>query len=217
MIFRMRLLNALKPMTEWVGKQHAPFSHKLITGYHYYNSLQYLKKGVVLLSRKNGEMTNFLIPGGLSGGFTHAAIYAGMEKFHALGEEFEIPYVVEMIGKGAVKTDLLTFMLTKDRIAFQHPLFATDEQMAQAADWCVKQADEKVPYDYLFDPKNKAFSCAELPQASYTGVIGQEIVFTKRMTLGVLTVAPQDYFDAKDKWRTDWDSDAVPFVSAMRL
>lgn len=213
MTLRMLLLNALRPLTEWVGKQHAPFSHKLITGYHYYNSLHHLKKGVVLLSRKDGELTNFLIPGD----FTHTAIYCGMEKFHALGEEFEIPYVVEMIGKGAVKTDLLTFMLTKDRVAIQHPLFATDAQMAAAADWCVKQADEKVPYDYLFDPKNKAFSCSELPQKGYEVTIGQELVFTKRMTLGVLTVAPQDYFDAKDKWRTDWDSDQVPFVSAMRL
>jgi uncharacterized protein YycO len=210
---RMRLLNMLKPLTEWVGHRHMPFSRKMVTGYHYYNALPHLKKGAVLLSQKHGELSNFLIPGD----FTHAAVYCGIEKITALGEEFEVPYVTEMIGRGAVKTDLITFMMTKDRVAVHFPTFADDGQMAAAADWCVKQADEETPYDYLFDPKNKAFSCAELPQQGYETVIGKEITFTKREVLGVLTIAPQDYHDAKEKWRAVWDSASVPFVSAVRF
>lgn len=200
--FRRWLLKTLVPLTRWFGSQHVPFTRKLITGLHYYDLRPRLKKGMVLLSRVEGEASNLVIPGF----YTHAAIYVGG------------PWVVEAVGKGVVKTDLITFLLKKDYVMVRAPNFVSEVTMAAAADWATTQLG--MPYDYELQSSMKAFYCSELVGAAYTEASDGQIPFTMRDTLGEPTITPQDIANAHKLWFTLWESSSakadesdVPLIS----
>lgn len=185
---RRTLLAASVPFTKRLGKVHSPFSHKEISGMHYMDAKTKLIPGQVLLTRTEGELTTAFIPGF----WTHGAIYAGDG------------WVIEAIGAGVVKTDLVSFMMTKDVMAACTPLFATTEQRQAAVAWAVKQLGD--PYDYDFISGNKAFYCFELTYAAYQEATGKASPWQLRKTLGVDTVIGDDFEKAKDKWLFGWDS-----------
>lgn len=210
---RLKILNAIRPLSEFIGTVHAPYSRRDVSGYHYFSVLPLLKPGMVLLSRKHGELSNLAIPGR----FTHAAMYCGSHlSQHGDGGSFDVPFVVEATRHGMVDTDLISFMLSKDIVGVYRPLFATDMQMRDAANWALKQAEDAVPYDYEFDPKNKALYCSEAVWLAYKVALGADLVFTKRSTLGTETVLPQDFADATKKWEKVWSSEDMAFRSAVR-
>jgi len=55
------------------------------------------------------------------------------------------------------------------------------------------------PYDFQFEPANVAWYCSEIPWWCYSQIVPNSPWVTRR-TMDVLTVTPQDYFNAKDKW-----------------
>jgi hypothetical protein len=69
--FRTWLFDRIRPITNFFGHLHMPFTHKKVEGSEYYTAYKVLKPGSVLLTRIDGEVSNFFIPGF----FTHAAIY----------------------------------------------------------------------------------------------------------------------------------------------
>jgi len=205
----MAILDAVVPLTKKLGALHMPFTHKKVTGRHVFSVVPHLKPGAVFVTRVRGEISNFLI----SGEFTHAGmcISSGLNSDSCSRFPSSFVPVIEAVGRGVVETDLVSFLTTKDRVLLLYPTFATDDEMKIAAD--AVYATRGTPYDYYFTPGSKAFYCSELCQYGYEKALGSELTFVKRETLGVATVLPQDYVNAKEKWRIVWDSDtALPPV-----
>lgn len=146
---RRQILKILFPLIKFIGKLHFPYTHKWITGKHYFDLRDSLKPGMVFLTRTRGEITNLFIPSF----WTHAAIYVGNG------------YVVEAIGRGVSKTDIITFMLTKDYISVYTPKGGDPQQMNNAVVWACEKLN--TPYDYFFEGSDKAFYCVELVLDSY--------------------------------------------------
>jgi uncharacterized protein YycO len=176
------------PITRAMGKIHAPYSHKKVQGMDVYSIMNKLVPGAVLLTRTRGELTNLVIPGD----FTHAAI--------ALSKES----IIEATGKGVNINDLITFMTSKDRVVMLYPKFCGEVEMKNAA--ALASTWVGSPYDYLFDPDNKAFFCSELIQTAYEKTVKQ-MLFKRRYRMGLITVIPSDFARAVDKWELVWDSD----------
>lgn len=202
---RMAILNAVVPVTKKLGALHMPFTHKKVTGRHVFSVIPHLKPGAVFVTSVYGEMSNLLIPGD----YTHAGMCVASGVSEASCSSFPQSFVpvVEAVGRGVVETDLISFLTSKDRVLLLYPTFATDDEMQRAANFAF--AAIGTPYDYYFTPGAKAFYCSELCQHGYEVALGREVTFTKRETLGVRTVLPQDYVNAKEKWRVVWDSDTA--------
>lgn len=168
-----------------------PYSHKQIDSFDYYEAIKYLKPGFVLLSATFGELSNLFIPHE----WKHAAIYAGKDLNG-------VPYVIEAIGPGVVKKNLLDFMFTKDRIGIFLPTFASAQQLAGA----VKFAESKVgqPYDYEFKSGNKAWYCSELIWAAYKEATDARVNFAPRERFGQKTIIPGDIARATNLFKRIW-------------
>lgn len=203
---RLDLLNAAVPLTRLLGRLHSPWTHHSVTGVHYHHAALELERGQVLVCRKGGELTNLVIPGE----FTHAAVYYGPLAVPIAGRVVVVPVVVEAVSPRVRVTDLATFLTTKDRVLALSPTFCGAEGMVEAA--VAAFANRGVEYDYLFQPnaggpRRRAFYCAELAWDAYRKALGDfSLPFVLRETLGVPTVTPQDFVDAKRHWRVDWDS-----------
>jgi len=145
------LLAKLKPFIIFIGAIHAPYSHKKISGKHYYEWRGFIEVGTVLLTKTEGELSNIINPSRLK----HAGIY--------IGNISGIRYVAEAKGEGVVFTDLVTFLTSKDVVVGCKPKFIRGEKYIFDAQ--LQRASMKmqgIPYDYLFEHGNKAFYCFEL-------------------------------------------------------
>lgn len=192
---RLQILKALRPISEWIAKVHAPWSRKQISGQHFYQALSYLEPGSILVSYTRGELASLFIPGK----WKHAAIYCS--KY--MGNDKQYDYVIEAKTSGVTTTDLLSFMVGKDAVAIIEPIFCDNTKMMEAA--AIAHRFIGLPYDFFFDPGEEAFYCSELIAKSYEMAIGKPI-FEKRERLGVNTILPDDYAQAVKKWRIVWDS-----------
>ena len=95
------IIKIFTPIALWWGGLHFPWTRKKITGEFYYKWRDSIKPGDVLLTTTFGEFSNLINPSPLK----HGALYLGGNI---------IKYVGESVGKGTVKTDLVTFLTTKD-------------------------------------------------------------------------------------------------------
>jgi len=141
----IRLKKAIEPIVKWWGGLHLPFTHKKLTGVHYFMYRDMIKVGTTFATATYGEFSNLINPSELP----HGAVYIGKVK--------GIPSVLEAIGKGVVLTDLVTFLTTKDRVIAFEPGFEFDkENFASHA-----SKIEGLEYDYIFTSDNKKFYCFE--------------------------------------------------------
>jgi len=67
------LLKILKPIVIWISHKHFPWTHKKITGDHYYKWRDKITPGCVILSSTNGELSNLINPSDIK----HGALYTG--------------------------------------------------------------------------------------------------------------------------------------------
>lgn len=214
--FRLAVLNLTMPIVRVVGRLHAPFSHRRVTGVHYHHAASRLIPGQVLVCRKQGELTNLLIPGD----YTHAAVYCGPRVMLVDGQKTEVRVVVEAVSPRVRVTDLATFLTAKDRVLALSPTFCGAAGMLKAADAAL--ANLGIEYDYLFEPndgpRRRAFYCAELAWDAYRVAFGDmPLPFVLRETLGVPTVTPQDFVDAERHWRVDWDSADIDGMKELEV
>lgn len=186
------LLKLVYGIGRWVGRQHAPFSHKLVTVADYHAALEIIQPGDVLLSYIRGELSNLFIPGE----WKHAAIFYGDIEGR--------PTIVEAIGIGVVEKDLLVFMLRKDLVGIFRPKFAdTRTKLIAAAN---ARSAVGLPYDYEFKGDNKAFYCSELVCSAYDLAMDGGCPMQPWLRMGNMTVIPQDIAKAADKWENVWVS-----------
>lgn len=192
------LLKVMVPITEWVGRQHLPFTVKRITGRDFFEIQKALLPGDVLCTKVLGALSNLLIPGE----YKHAAIYVGNNR------------VIEALGRGVCITDLVSFCMSKDFIIVRRPLFCNSREAEIAVSYAHTAVGK--PYDYLFVfdmGENKAFYCSEVIWWSYEKALageGRDHVdaftspFVPRKSLGIDTVTPDDIAKADKKWSTIW-------------
>lgn len=141
------LLTLLTPLIFIMGKIGLP--HHKITGEHYFKWRDSINIGDVFLTKTNWELSNVTNPCELK----HGAIYVG-NIF-----DDEVKYVFESTGDGAVLTNLVDFLLTKDIVViceFKHRKEILKEEIQKTV-LRLKGA----PYDYLFRTEGRALYCFE--------------------------------------------------------
>lgn len=130
--------------------------------------------GDVLLSRINGELTNYFIPGF----YGHAAIVCAKGK------------IVESIGKGVRETSIGTFLSDKDYIGIFRGNFG--EPLSREKAGIRSRSYVGRSYDYGFKIGKEEFYCSELVWQAYKDT-HPDMVFCKREIFGVKTVLPDDF------------------------
>lgn len=191
---RRKLLEVGFPVLKWTGQIGLPKRH--MNQHFFFTAQKLLTPGMVFIVRRDYEASNIL----QSGFWKHAAIFVGHDSRG-------IPSIIEAVGTGVRKAGILDFMFSEDYVKILKPKFADQAQMMNAAGNA--RSLEGQPYDYQFRPANKAWYCSEVIWWSYNMVIPNS-PFTPRETLGVQTVTPQDFENAKDKWETVLDSRDFP-------
>lgn len=189
---RRMALEISKPFLQVAGKFHTPPHYRSITSHEVDQLARVIQPGDVLLTHRDREITNPLIPGY----WKHAAMFIDKGR------------IVEAIGKGVIDNSFDEFCRTKDAVVCLRPTFATAEEMLLAVGFA--KSLRGLPYDYLVEHEfsravNLAFYCSEVPWWSYEQVFiaaGKANPFEPRSTLGVPTIAPQDYRNAKKLWKT---------------
>lgn len=144
------IIKTLKPVTIWVGNLYWPFTRKKVTGYHYFLFRDLIEVGTVLLTKTEGEFSNYINP--VSKDIKHGGLY--------IGQIDGIPTVIEALGKGVKLTDLVSFLTSKDRVIGLKPSFINETDKV----FIPTEANKLVglPYDYYFKSDNKKFYCFEL-------------------------------------------------------
>lgn len=185
---RAFLLWALYPFLKWASGKHLLFTHKLVTGLIYYKVLPLLKPGHIFVTKIRGELTSVIIPGYWS----HAAIYTPQ----VVGNINE--FVTEAEGPGVVRTDLVSFLLTKDAFLVLEAIGIPDYVTELAADLAHRALGDL--YDFKLkvefqDPIPKAFYCSGLVWWAYDKACKEfkfPCPFVAKKQLGVFTVSPDD-------------------------
>ncbi len=150
------LLTLLRPLIIILGKIGLP--KRKFTGEDYYKLRDLIQVGDCFLTKTNYELSNLINPTEIK----HAAIFVG----DIYGDG--VRYVFESTGKGAVLTDLVTFLLSKDLVVctrFKHVTPFLAEVLPKTV-----LRFKGIPYDYLFKKDGKAFYCFELAVACLNDV-----------------------------------------------
>lgn len=188
---RRLLLRAARPALRLLGRWHTPPHFRSVTDEEVADLRFAARPGDVLVSRRDWELTNLLIPGF----WKHAAIVCGRG------------LVVEAVGTGVQRMDLAEFARTKDAVLCLRPRFANEtirlDAAAYARTYVGRPYDYAVELDHAAPAVRRAFYCAEVVWAAYVSAcaaMNADMPFTLRETLGVPTVTPQDFANATTKW-----------------
>jgi len=188
------LLTKLKPFVVWWGKLHAPFTHKRVTGKHYYMLRDKITVGTVFLTTTRGEFSNLINPEKIK----HAGIYIGGDK---------IKYVLEAVGRGVVKTDLVSFLTTKDLVIGLEPTFLGPDDITGVP--YEAQRIIGIPYDYLFANGTKAFYCFEAVAHIFKMLRPEVQLISKQIIKGKSTYGHQTFLEDTEKFSVVFNSDEV--------
>jgi hypothetical protein len=191
------ILKVLKPFVVWWGKLHVPFTHKRVTGKHYYLLRDKINVGTVFLTTTRGEFSNLINPEKIK----HAGIYVG----DLDGDG--IRYVVEALGRGVVKTDLVTFLTTKDLVVGCEPNFLTQEDKVQIPVEAKRILG--IPYDYLFDKDGAAMYCFEAVAHIFKMVRPEIKLKCKEVVKGKEIFSYETYLEDKNLFEVIFESDKV--------
>jgi len=188
-------LKFVKPFVAWFGKFHVPFSHKRVTGKHYYKLRDQIEIGTVMLTSTRGEFSNLINPEKIK----HAAIYIGMID--------DIGYVLEATGKGVIKTDLVTFLTTKDLVLGYEPKYLTENDKAFLP--LEAQRFIGIPYDYLFQNSKKAMYCFEAVVHTLQSVRPNVLIKHYEVVKGKKIYSYRSFYDDTEKFEKIFDSNEV--------
>lgn len=176
--FREILLRLAYPLLKWLGEI---YPERSVTVDFVEATKKIIMPGDIFVTHEDMVLTNLLVPGF----YTHAAIYIGNGM------------VMEATGIGVHHVPIEKFLYEKDCVVVLRPKFAGVKQMLAACDVAEGLAGD--PYDFAFTGDNRAFYCAELVWYCYDQVF-QPSPFTMRETWGVMTVTPEDFLNATDKF-----------------
>lgn len=188
--FRIFLLKVLKPILRQVAKLYMPYSRKRFNGEDYYKVRDYITPGCAILTTTRGEATNLFN----SSDPKHGGLYVGGET---------VKYVVEALGRGVVKTDLVSFLTSKDIVVILKPKNLNNDQMLNAADFAAML--EGCGYDYEFESDDEEYYCFELIATAYEKTASNFKVSSSEVW-GVKTYRAQDILEDTDNWEVIYDN-----------
>lgn len=186
---RRKILETFRPISLFLSKIGFRFGHGHISYAQVQEVLKHVKPGSIILTRIKGELSNFMIPGF----YTHAALV------------LDSNVVIEALYPKVKLTNMYDFMMSKNHIVVVEPQFANEAEMFRASQKGYELLDSD--YDLNFEPNNKAFYCSEVVWFAYSEVI-KDMPFQPRERMGVLTVTPQDLYNAKTKFKEIYKCDS---------
>lgn len=190
------LLTMVKPIVVLFSKIGLP--KRKITGEFYYKHRDQIDVGTVLLTKTNYELSNLINPTDIK----HAGIYVGDIKGDG------VRYVFEATGKGAVFTDLVSFLTSKDIVVGCKPKFIRE---VNGFNYMIHEAArlyQGKPYDYLFNKDGKAFYCFELCAACFKSAYSELQLKCKEVVKGKRIYDENTFLD-KDFFEVVFDSRKV--------
>jgi len=185
-----KIVEKSQPLINWIGDLHWPYTHKRITGKHYYSWRDMIKPGQIFLSKTRGELSNIINPSELK----HSAIYLGGGG---------IKYIMESVADGVIKTDLVTFLTSKDRIVIIEPTFADDAMMKNVAMQALLYKD--TAYDFQFKEGDQKLYCFELIFEAYRKLFPDQR-FKKAEVFGRMVWTSDSLLEDSANWRIVLDS-----------
>lgn len=189
---QITFFNLVSFLSYQIGKIHIPFARKLITGEDFRSMMKTSPQdGDILLSRTNGELGNVAIPGV----FSHVAIIRGNT-------------VYESTAEGVVRRDIVDFFMNKDVICLLRPNFTSSENVMNMMNYLENQIGKPYNYKFKFSEEDEMFYCTELAYKTFLRSVPQS-PFTLRERLGVPTVTPDDFYNAKKKFTIIWKSQSL--------
>lgn len=177
-LLRKTVLTCLYPATIFLGYLKVPFLKRRITDEDANMALGLARHGDIVVSRTRGELSNLLI----SGFWKHAGLVIELG-----GRKF----VIEAVNPLVRMVPLDWWMLHHDYAQILRPCFLTPQQTEAWPMLTIPLIGRK--YDYMFEPGNKAYYCAEIITWAIMKVYGENCPWTHRETLGVDTTLPQDF------------------------
>ena len=154
------------------------FGRHYLCGVNSYKQIQDLiDPGMVVLTRKEHELSNFFIPGY----WTHAAMIASDE------------YIVEATSKGVHRSTIKEFLTIVDDFVLLKPAFCTDQLMVRASKYAINAVGN--PYNFSFRHGNNAFYCSELVYWAYARTCG---LLSSYLEKGI--ISPDSLYKSRDMW-----------------
>jgi hypothetical protein len=132
-----------------------------------------LSPGMIILSHKNYELTNWFI----SGYWTHIAVLASKD------------FVIEAVSKGVLKTPVDQFFSSVDDYIILEPAFCSRNTMLKAVGYMERYLG--YPYNFYFLPSEQSFTCIDLVCRAYSLSIGDEKSRNKKPS-GIIGYISQD-------------------------
>jgi len=145
--------------------------------YSYKRIKDLIDPGMVVLTHKKHELSNFLIPGY----WTHAAIIATDE------------YIVEATSKGVQKSNIEEFLTFVDDFVILKPAFCTSQLMIRAGKCAINTVGN--PYNFTFNHDNNAYYCSELIYRAYACSCRWLNSYLEK---GI--IIPNSIYESKDLW-----------------
>jgi hypothetical protein len=146
-----------------------------------------LAPGMIILSHKNYELTNWFI----SGYWTHIAVIASEE------------YIIEAVGRGVVKTRINEFFSSIDDYIILEPVFCCRDSMRKAVEYMERHMG--YPYNFRFIPSDRSFTCIDLVGRAYS--LSEHIKKTKASSspgvynfLTKEVIVPENILNLENAW-----------------
>jgi uncharacterized protein YycO len=152
-----------------------------------------LTPGMIILSHKDYELTNWFI----SGYWTHVAVIASEN------------YIIEAVSKGVVKTPIDTFFSSTDDYIILEPAFCGRASMVKAVEYMEKYIG--YPYNFKFLQCDRSFTCIDLVCRAYSLSISNEKVKSSAASgmISYITrevVLPESILKLENAWNIVYSS-----------
>jgi uncharacterized protein YycO len=153
-----------------------------------------LAPGMIILSHKDYELTNWFI----SGYWKHVAVIASEN------------YIIEVVGEGVVKTRIDEFFSSVDNYVILEPVFCSQISMVKAVEYMEKYIG--YPYNFTFLQCDGSFTCIDLVCRAYSLTIRNEK--SRSFTPGMIRyitreiLYPENILNLENAWNIVYGSTA---------
>jgi uncharacterized protein YycO len=193
-IIRKTILHAIAPFAMFANKINwrigRPYKRRFETLQPHVGKLA---PGMVILSHKDYELTNWFI----RGYWTHVAMIASEG------------FIIEAVSKGVVKTPMNEFFSSVDDYIILEPVFCCRASMLRAVEYMEKYIG--YPYNFRFLPSDRSFTCIDLVGRAYS-LFGNIEKIKVSSTPGVINyitrevIIPENILNLENTWQIVYEA-----------